>query len=276
MRKKYMFFLVLLVMIIWASYPFWFSCFLAIFEKKDYVNSLGTAGDAFGGLNTLFSGLAFAGIIVSIALQSKELRDTRREMEEQKEQFVIQNESLKLQVFENTFFQLLQLHNEILNTISVEDVFNVGSSKKVLTGREAIGVLFDMFIKRRHRTFHPQYKQAKNLSDEYILFNHVYHETIGHYFRNIYQILKFVDQSLIPNKKFYTNLLRSQLSSNELGLLFYNCLSELGCERFKPLIERYEFLKHLPRYEIISPDEIKQYSPMAFGGNPIWSLLSLD
>ena len=41
----------------------------------------GTFGDAFGALNTLFSGLAFVGIIYTIFLQRKELALQRKELE---------------------------------------------------------------------------------------------------------------------------------------------------------------------------------------------------
>lgn len=40
----------------------------------------GTFGDMFGAVNTLFSGLAFAGIIYAIFLQSKELSLQRQEL----------------------------------------------------------------------------------------------------------------------------------------------------------------------------------------------------
>ncbi|CAB1368193.1 hypothetical protein [Denitratisoma oestradiolicum] len=41
----------------------------------------GTFGDMFGAVNTLFSGLAFAGVIYAIFLQSKELELQRQELE---------------------------------------------------------------------------------------------------------------------------------------------------------------------------------------------------
>ena len=41
----------------------------------------GTFGDMFGAVNTLFSGLAFAGVVYAILLQRKELALQRRELE---------------------------------------------------------------------------------------------------------------------------------------------------------------------------------------------------
>ena len=44
-----------------------------------------------------------------------------------------------------------------------------------------------------------------------------------------YNIIKFIDNNA-PKKeaKMYSNLVRAQLSTNELSLIFYNCLSEEG------------------------------------------------
>ena len=44
----------------------------------------GVFGDSFGGINSLFSGLAFAGIIITILIQSEELKLQREMLEEQK------------------------------------------------------------------------------------------------------------------------------------------------------------------------------------------------
>ncbi len=45
-------------------------------------DSVGVFGDAFGALNTLFAGLAFAGVIVTLMLQQQELRLQREEIRE--------------------------------------------------------------------------------------------------------------------------------------------------------------------------------------------------
>ena len=82
---------------------------------------------------------------------------------------------------------------------------------------------------------------------EYNKFYELYGHLLGHYFRTIYNIVKFVDSSALSEeqKMFYTNLVRAQLSKYELGLLFYNCLSRYGRKRFLPLIIKYRLLKHL-------------------------------
>lgn len=54
-----------------------------------YPISSASFGDSFGGLNTLFSGLAFAGVIVAILLQQKELKESRKELAKQAENQVL-------------------------------------------------------------------------------------------------------------------------------------------------------------------------------------------
>ena len=77
-----------------------------------------------------------------------------------------------------------------------------------------------------------------------------------HYFRLMYRILKFVDNTkLIEDKdkyKYdYTCILRALLSRYELVWLYYNGLSDYGSERFKPLIEKYSMLQNL-REELLA------------------------
>lgn len=53
----------------------------------DNDGGIGTFGDYFGALNTLFAGFAFAGIIISIRQQSADLQATKQEMRGQTQQF---------------------------------------------------------------------------------------------------------------------------------------------------------------------------------------------
>ncbi len=49
-------------------------------------------------------------------------------------------------------------------------------------------------------------------------------------------------------------------------LLFYNCLSSRGSEKFKPLVQRYALLKTLPNDTLPSDELLHAYAPEAFGG----------
>lgn len=82
----------------------------------------GTFGDMFGSVNSLFSGLALGGIIFTIFLQKKELKLQRKELRETRNEFSMQNDTLKKQRFENTFFQMISLHHEIIDKFITETI----------------------------------------------------------------------------------------------------------------------------------------------------------
>jgi hypothetical protein len=229
----------------------------------------GVNGDMFGAVNALFSGLAFAGLIVAILLQKdeltlqrEELKFTRDEFRGQKEQMELQNETLRKQNFENTFFALLKLQNDLVSSI------DISSGGDVLVGRDC----FSSF----YRSFRNNFSRAdtNHSLTELLKIHEAYRSTynnrqgdLGHYFRNLYNLVKFVHTAEVSNKKFYANLVRAQLSNQELQMLFYNCLSPNGSEKFKPLIEEYALLKNLPEDLLCNPTHKTLYSASAFGGN---------
>lgn len=104
----------------------------------------------------------------------------------------------------------------------------------------------------------------EKLNDVYLERYKGFQADVGHYFRNLYNIVKFVKNSEFEEKKLYTNMIRAQLSSFELGLLFYNCLSEMGKEKFKPLVEEFGLLKNLDKTILISEEHTAFYNESAF------------
>lgn len=79
-------------------------------------------GDSFGAVNALVSAFAFGGMIVAfilqryeLRLQRKELRDNRTEMEQQTKQFISQNKNLEIQRFENLFYNMLNLQQNVVD-----------------------------------------------------------------------------------------------------------------------------------------------------------------
>ena len=229
-------------------------CFPDIVERGQF-------GDSFGMINALFSGLAFAGVIYAIILQKKELelqreelKETRKEIKGQKEQLEAQNQTLQKQNFESSFFQLLGLHNDIVNSMEIS------LDHTVYQGRQCFDYLlgefrnnYDLAEENHHAGMAQNPYEAKQvrlkwINAKYEKFFDKYQSRVGHYFRNLYNLVKFVDQSDFPkddeDKKSYTNLIRAQLSSDELGLLFYNCLSNRGA-KFKVLVEKYALLEDM-------------------------------
>ena len=175
----------------------------------------GLLGDMFGVGNAIFSALAFAGVILAILMQKRELelqrqelKWTRTEVKGQKEQLQVQAETLKKQTLENTLFQLLRLHQETLQAVR----YYHGTERR---GREAIPHLAREFL----NTYNESDRSAsadERIRAAYKKFHQKFQSYTGHYFRNLYQILRFINDSQASeeDKKLYGRLVRAQLSSS--------------------------------------------------------------
>lgn len=218
----------------------------------------------FGAVNALFSGFAFAALFYAIWLQRYELRlqrlelkATRSELRGQKQQLERQNHTLKSQSFENTFFQMMSLHLGLVSTLQAQ------RSGSQIRGRDSFDAIWQGLRTELGRLDPNRMKSVGEVSRQYSQVYKDSRQPTGHYFRSLYNIVKFIDRSDVNEKDVYTNLVRAQLSRDELLLLFYNCLSEEG-SKFKPFVEKYRLLKHLDKASLLSSSHLSWYHQNAF------------
>jgi hypothetical protein len=224
-------------------------------------------GDMFGAVSALFSGLAFAGIILTILLQRDELRLqreelvlTRNELKGQKEQLQLQNETLKKQQFEATFFQMLRVFRE-----QADNCDEAARRASFAGGFEGMANRIGTRCAERRRTA-PSESVTEAISSAYDSVYGNMENCLGPYFRILFSIIELVDQSAIEDKKRYSNIVRALLSQSELVVLCFDGLSRYGREKLKPLIEKYALLKHLDRTESFElPTIADGYALSAFG-----------
>ncbi|WP_051941765.1 putative phage abortive infection protein [Maribacter forsetii] len=200
---------------------------------------------------------------LEIMYNQLEVKYTRLELAGQKEEMKLQNQTLLNQKFENTFFQLLTLFNSIIDSL---DLRNKESKQIISTGRDCFYDFYKRFTS--HVARHGGNKE--DIPIQYVIkaYNIVYDGNkadLSHYFRTIYHIFKFINDSEIDNKNRYASIARAQLSSFEQILLFYNCLHENGLDKFKPLIEKYRVFKNIDDSLLISISHKLEYKPSAFG-----------
>ncbi|WP_339704101.1 hypothetical protein [uncultured Sphingosinicella sp.] len=118
--------------------------------------SLGTWGDFFGGVaNPLLTFLTFIAVLVTVWLQHEELGLSRKELSRSADALERQIESLHKQNFENTFFQMLSIHNDIVNSIDL-----ASSGKPNQYGRDC----FSTFYTRLTKLFRDEEKRKQLLS----------------------------------------------------------------------------------------------------------------
>jgi hypothetical protein len=217
--------------------------------------------DIFGGVNALFAGLAFAGLILAIYLQSQELKlqrqelaDTRAELAGQKEQLELQNKNFVHQRFESMFFQLLQLKNQIVDNLSIPSA----------QGRHVFKALYNQLgnIKQLGGQ-----EDSDNLligiREHYAKFYDLQGEITAHYFSTLHYLIKFVDIQDVYDKTPYVELIETQLSIYEQLLLFYHCLGESSATDLKQLVDDYQLLDSMPIHALHVPGHVIFYDSLA-------------
>lgn len=282
------------------------------------VTERGLLGDQFGLINSLFSGLAFAGIVYSINIQKKELNLQRNELKESRKEFQQQN-------FENTFFNLLEYQNTISDSIETEFYELNGLTKinkniikgkfffryckielkKIIKSLESDKYSQYDILKYEYSEYDPMeptspddeqkeidyasieytnyfynidnecWNSAKSMNKTEIavkscdIFVQKYIHSLGHYYRNFYHILKFIDDSrtyeinktddkdeinYINNKYLrYGKFVQAQMSSSELLLLFYNCLND---KESLELVKQYNILEELKIGQLLDQSHV--------------------
>ena len=188
------------------------------------IKERGSFGDMFGAVNALFSGLALAGVVIAIILQSKELELQRRELEETKKEIKGQrlaqegqNATLKAQMIENSVFNLLRSQEAIResNNKRLLDV-EVKGYRQIL---KELNIIFHIYSGTENSWINEQFAANPreivsqfHMSDiaietikiklkdndldlikvSYRTLFAKYHWVLGHQFRHLYHLLKHI------------------------------------------------------------------------------------
>jgi hypothetical protein len=192
-----------------------------------------------GAAGTIISLGTLIALAITLALQAEDLEQTKSAMHQQVS-------AVQRQIFDSTFFSLLHRFNEVLDAIAIGPVPTPGGFGTV-QGREAIEHIYTGMVQTYPINSLGRTDIAGAIEDMYRGVYRPYEAYLGPYFRLLYHVFKFIDNSTILNpreKVEYANIARAQLSRYEIALTFYNCLSTPGAG-FRPLIEKYGILKHV-------------------------------
>jgi len=268
---------------------------LAIDEKSP--EGWGQLGDYFGGvLNPVFGFLTILALVLTLILQSRELKLSRTELSISAEALRGQNKAIDRQSFEQTFFAWLDTYRE--SRASIEHV----ASDVVLRDRHALmrwwqNRLHPIHVWLRSRTqFQGLENRVTGVSDQDKLrslpvgdrglvskvaierWDELYAEfeyELDSLFRVLYRLIVWIDSQdedrlSLAQKWLYVSIVRAQLSWIELVYLFYNGHTERG-KAFKRLAEKYALFDNLnfatdPVIAIVKdcPPDSVGYQPSAY------------
>ena len=190
--------------------------------------------------------------------------------------------------FDHSFYEMLGIHESITNALVLE-IGNTSSAvlnNKVLQkntevriGRDIFAYIYEdllVYEDKINGQFNIpnkiQYIGLKGLfqanKNAYTIYaKNMSVRSLDHYFRQLYTIFKMIHENndlTVKEKYNYARIVRSTLSQYELVMLFYNCLSENGKEKFKPLIEEFSVLKNIRKDLLADDAECEKYQHTAF------------
>lgn len=243
----------------------WLVSFVLIYLCIDDWDERGQFGDLFGAVNALFSGLAFAGLVITIIQQRHDLHLQRQAINQSKKDINQQNETMKIERFENTFFKMLEVQQSIVNDLYATDSHTEWvkqdapdgiSAKEILTKDEYSGrnLFYYVFVLCNHKLVNqifPNDTSASGLSEvnkfrgKACFDDYMTTTMFDHYFRHLYTILKFIEENdwLGETKQYqYATFVRATLSRYELVMLYYNGFFH---PKMKKMMERYCLLNNI-------------------------------
>ncbi len=147
-----------------------------------------------------------------------------------------QEEKLDRQLFESSFFLLLGQQREILKSMKGEYSRGQGHSKEKLEGVDYMSRLrLDLSVRLLDLNYESAALEEGDLNILKIIVNQIYQDLfqshasqLGHYYRHLYHIVKFVEESGIEDKKTYMDLIQAQMSTDELYIAAINGISNYG------------------------------------------------
>jgi hypothetical protein len=231
-------------------------------------DKLGPAGDFFAGTTVpLFTLISSIGVILTLRMQQKqlemqseELQNSIVEMQETRKVMIEQGETMTLQRFESTFFNMLNLHSTIIKSLSIRD-----DAGTLHTERKAFEVLVKQIASRyKNDGYQSQKKELYKVADELdFAYRAVYsnNEAIfGPYFKNLGIMVKFVDASNISheNKQMYMEMIKSQFSPKESTFLIYHGISKQG-RSILDIIRKYNLIEGYDSLSLVNDGDMDTY-----------------
>ncbi|KCX14378.1 hypothetical protein J723_3418 [Acinetobacter sp. 1264765] len=119
-------FSIIVIVLIWIIFPWCLSYLTDKFEwsiRNAGDTNFGTFGDTFGALNTLFSGLAFATLIITLFLQRRELELQRKTVKDQQIEIEKSNDIAEQQILITQ--QQADLLEKQIKEAQVQNFFNI-------------------------------------------------------------------------------------------------------------------------------------------------------
>lgn len=225
----------------------------------------GQIGDTIGGIMGPFVAMIAAYLTFLAFWIQKQANDAQRQ-------------DIKMERFNSNFYNLLSIHEQITDSLECKTNIVLGmmeGKSEMIKGRSVFQYTYEHRPERFNNGLLYGMKGRMRIWGMDGFMKSDLPSNFDHYFRNMYRIVKYVDETDVfdylpqeekDRKKYeYVAIMRSTLSRYELVWLFYNTLSEYGRAKFKPLVEKYALLNNIRAELLVRQDDVYQFEVHAFG-----------
>lgn len=250
----------------------------------------GVFGDSLGTLNALFSGLAFSGILITLLFQRKDLSETRAQITNQQAESQFYSMLAQQQEVVRGFDLQHRKTNEVIARGRdcfrewVEGLVNIYAGISAFSDSSSteseleieLGDKSEAEAEAEAESEHERQMMARVLtsmsgnndahSASYSYVFEVYRADLSLYFRSLYSVFRFIENSDHKDSANFGLVVRSLISDYELVLIFYNCLSSRG-EKFKRFVYNFALFDNLDPSLLLDKDHVNFFTYEAYGSN---------
>lgn len=232
---------------------------MSIFPLNGDRTAWGVTGDFFGGiLNPTLSFMGLVMLLATLYQNQKELELSRKELAASSKALTEQANTLEAQRFENTFFSLLQQHNNCLDNICTDTV-TYRSGGEAYQKRALSYVTYRDISSLKIETITIEnsiLKSAWNILERN-------KEDFSQYFNILFELLNLIyenaprsptkndDKANTPEQELkYANIVLSIIPLSVLTILAIYCYGPTrNAEKYRNLVIRYSFLRYMDLIE---------------------------
>lgn len=210
----------------------------------------GQFGDSFGVLNSLFTGLGFAGLVVTLIMQQRQIRKQSEEFQEQLNDAAIRR-------YEENLFQIFSLYQDALKSVvSTKD-------GKTLNARDALSAATESLLKciRQEKVntipheVQARYQAGKSTEEDRIILDFLYYRNFWHLnysfprqgrlIETLKTLLRHLEDKAPKNADIdvYRKIILSQITYIEVSYFFFVALGFRDEEELRDLLLRSGLIK---------------------------------
>lgn len=190
-------------------------------ELIEKIGKLGPIGDFMGGTITpLLTLMTFIVILFSYITQSRELAETRKQVNLQIEELTTTRKTYESQKFENTFFKLLDHFKVIRDDVTTSEL-SYTEEGEIDFSPSGNPYFRNIKGENSFKKMNSEIKSSIRENIEITKFSELLNNNADQYYRTLITIVTFIDKSEIEQTSIYYDILNSSISKDERRFIFY-------------------------------------------------------